>query len=374
MAGLYVHVPFCVSRCRYCAFASSVYEPARAERYLAALEAEAGRAAGGAPRPFDTVYLGGGTPTALPAALLRRLCGIPLVAGALSQAGEKTAEANPGTTEAAKLAELRRAGFDRLSLGAQSFDDAELALLGRGHRSGATAEAVRLARAAGFANLSLDLIFGLPGQRPEGFFGSLAAALALEPEHLSLYGLTYEPGTELAAAAAAGRVVRCGEEAERAMYLGAVERLAAAGYGHYEVANFARPGRECRHNLNYWTGGQYLGLGAAAASYLAGERRANVGDVGAYCARVEAGGSPAEASERLGPEKRAREALMLGLRLRQGLDLAGFRQRTGFDAAELFGPALAGHLAAGRAELAGGRLRLTLEGLVVADSIMAEFI
>ena len=374
MAGLYVHVPFCLARCRYCAFASSVYDPARAERYLAALEREAQGAAPGAPGGFETVYLGGGTPTALPAGLLRRLCAIPLVAGALGVAGEKTAEANPGSLDAAKLAELGRAGFDRLSLGAQSFDDAELALLGRIHRAGQIVEAVQSARRAGFANLSLDLIFGLPGQRPEDFFGSLSAALELEPEHLSLYGLSYEPGTELAAAAAAGRVVRCDEEAERAMYLGAVERLAAAGYGHYEVANFARPGRECRHNLNYWTGGEYLGLGAAAASYLAGERRANAGDVGEYCARVEAGRSPAEAAERLGAEKRAREALMLGLRLCRGVDLAEFRVRTGFEAGELFGPALAGHLAAGRAELSGGRLRLTLDGLLVANTIMAEFI
>ncbi|HOX08550.1 MAG TPA: coproporphyrinogen-III oxidase family protein [Planctomycetota bacterium] len=441
--GLYVHVPFCVARCRYCAFASSVYDRAGAERYLVALAREAagfgtwalGFGNGSCAespkpkaesRPFATLYLGGGTPTVLPAELLERLCALPAIAAALRDAGERTVEANPGTVDAARLGLLRRAGFDRISLGAQSFDDAELALLGRVHRAGETAEAVRLARAAGFDNLGLDLIFGLPGQRPEGFLASLEAALRLAPEHVSLYGLTYEPGTPLAeevkgtapiaarhryryrnrSGARNGRAERkdfsplrgsdtdsdsdtdadrtgtadgprlrpCDEEAERDMYLAAVGRLRSAGYAHYEIANFALPGRESRHNLNYWAGGEYLGLGAGAASYLDGERRVNTGDVAEYCARVEAGRSPVESAERLGAEKRAREALMLGLRMTSGVDLAGFRARTGFDAQAIFGATLESHLAAGRIELASGRLGLTLEGLLVANAVMADFI
>jgi oxygen-independent coproporphyrinogen-3 oxidase len=214
----------------------------------------------------------------------------------------------------------------------------------------------------------------LPGQRPEDFFRSLDAALALAPEHLSLYGLTYEPGTRLSDDLATGRLSRCPEESEREMYLGAVERLARAGLAQYEIANFARPGRESRHNLNYWRGGEYLGLGAGAHSFEDGERRGNVGEVEAYCARIEAGEDPTATSERLSPEKRAREALMLGLRMRAGVDLEEFRRRTGFGAEELFGATLSAHVAAGRAEISGGRLRLTIEGLLVADAVMAEFI
>lgn len=306
--------------------------------------------------------------------MIERLCAIPPVAAALREAGERTIEANPGTLDAAKLGALRRLGFDRLSIGAQSFDDAELATLGRTHRAADTGEAVELARRAGFGNLGLDLIFGLPGQRPAGFFRSLEAAVALEPEHVSLYGLTFEPGTRLSDDLAAGRLARCPEEADREMYLGAVGRLERAGFTHYEIANFARSGRESRHNLNYWSGGEYLGLGAGAHSFLDGERRGNVGDVGEYCARLESGGNPVATRERLEPEKRAREALMLGLRMRAGVELNEFRRRTGYDAHALFGPTLAGHLAAGRAEVSGGRLRLTLEGLLVADAVMAEFI
>ena len=374
MNALYVHVPFCCSRCRYCAFVSSVYDPARAERYLAAIGREAALSSASQPRSFDTAYLGGGTPTALPVESLRRLLRIPPIAEALRSAGERTVEANPGTLDGEKLAVLRAAGFERLSLGAQSFDDAELALLGRSHRAEEIGRAVELARAGGFGNLSLDLIFGLPGQSPAKFFRSLDAALGLAPEHLSLYGLTYEPGTELAGEIEAGRLAPCTEEAEREMYLGARERLAAAGYEHYEVANFALPGRRCRHNLNYWQGGEYLGLGAGAFSYQAGERRGNVGDPEEYCRRLEAGADPVDFRERLEPEKRAREALMLGLRMREGVDLGNFQARTGFDARALFGATLDPHLAAGRLEITGSQLRLTLEGLLVADSIMTDFI
>ncbi len=406
--GLYVHIPFCLARCRYCAFVSSDYELGAAERYLEALARESETAVEGGrwtveeggrppahscpppstfhppPGRFTTLYLGGGTPSVLPVELLERVAAMPPVAAALAGAAERTVEANPGTVDAAKLSALRRLGFDRISLGAQSFDDAELKLLGRIHRAGDVAEAVAAARRAGFANLGLDLIFGLPGQRPEGFFASLDAALALEPEHVSLYGLTYEPGTPLAEAIKGtvpltpeGTVplpLPCDEEAERDMYLGAVERLLAAGYVHYEIANFALPGRESRHNLNYWTGGEYLGLGAGAASYLAGERRVNAGDVAAYSALLAAGRSPVESSERLDPEKRAREALMLGLRMTAGVDLAAFQARTGFDARGLFGPTLDGHVRAGRVECSADRLRLTLEGLLLANSVMSDFI
>jgi oxygen-independent coproporphyrinogen-3 oxidase len=375
VAGLYVHVPFCAARCRYCAFPSSVYEPRRADRYLTALEHEAGAAAADLARLRpDTVYLGGGTPTALSLPQLRRLCGIVRGAAAPGEVSELTVEANPCSADARRLALLREFGFGRISIGAQSFDDEELELLGRVHRADAIGAAVKTARHAGFASLSLDLIFGLPGQRAAGFLATLERALELAPDHLSLYGLTWEEGTPLGEELKAGLAAPCPEEEERAMYERAVGRLTAAGYRHYEIASFARAGHECRHNINYWTGGEYLGLGAGACSCLEGVRRGNCRSVDDYIARAEREGGAVAERECLPPEKRAREALMLGLRLRDGVELVEFRARTGFDAVTLFGDAFREHVEAGRLELADGRLRLTLDGVLVANSVMADFI
>jgi oxygen-independent coproporphyrinogen-3 oxidase len=375
MSGLYVHVPFCLRRCRYCAFDSSIYEPRRVGRYLAALSREvASRRGAVSELAPETVYLGGGTPTALSPGELVGLGEALSATGVPGRAREMTAEANPGTAGPRRLASLREFGFDRLSLGAQSFDDRELEFLGRSHRAAQIGEAVRAARAAGFGSVNLDLMFGLPGQKPAGLLASLDRALELEPEHVSLYGLTWEGGTPLGEELAAGLTAPCPQELEREMYLAAVERLTAAGFGHYEIANFALPGRECAHNLNYWLCGEYLGLGAGAFSWLGGERAGNVADVEEYCSRLEAGRSPVGPSERLGPEKAAREALMLGLRTTRGVDLIAFRERTGFDAVGLFGDSFGTHRDAGRLQIVEGRLRLTLEGILVANSVMADFI
>ncbi len=375
MNGLYVHVPFCSRRCRYCAFASSVYDPGRADRYLRALASEAA-----ARRPEserlapDTVFVGGGTPSVLSPAQLLKLGEIVSAATAEGHVGEMTAEANPGSIDARRLAVLREFGFNRLSLGAQSFDPGELELLGRGHTSDEIKAAVVAARHAGFESVGLDLIFGLPAQQPDTFLMSLELALDLDPDHVSLYGLTWEPGTPLCDELTAGLTAPCPQELEREMYLGAVERLQGSGYEQYEIANFALPGKECRHNLNYWKCHEYVGLGAAAFSYLEGRRFGNVADVEEYCARVESGGSALGSSETLEPEKAAREALMLGLRMTAGVRLDHFRERTGFDAPRLFGETFETHRKAGRLEVEGGRLRLTLEGILVANTVMADFI
>jgi oxygen-independent coproporphyrinogen-3 oxidase len=375
MSGLYVHVPFCASRCRYCAFASSIYEPRRARRYLASLGREAElRGPECSALGIDTVYLGGGTPTVLSPGELHRLGEIISSTLRVENVQEMTAEANPGSADGRRLAVLREFGFGRLSLGAQSFEDQDLRVLGRSHSATDIPEAVRAARRAGFESLSLDLIFGLPAQRPGGFLASLRRALELAPEHVSLYGLTWEPGTPLTEELAAGLTAPCPQEVEREMYLGAVEQLTAAGYRHYEIANFARPGHECRHNINYWRSGEYVGLGAGAFSYLDGERSGNAPDPEEYCSRLEGGRDPVENRERLAAEKSAREALMLALRMTDGVELAEFRARSGFDARELFGKSLEPHRRAGRVEVGGGRLRLTLEGILVANSVMADFI
>ncbi|MHC4914662.1 MAG: radical SAM family heme chaperone HemW [Planctomycetota bacterium] len=375
MSGLYLHVPFCGKRCRYCAFASTVYDSGLVGRYLTCLGGEAaGRSAELSGLAPATLYVGGGTPTCLSPGELRRLGEIVSSTGAVGRVKEMTVEANPASADARRLAVLREFGFDRVSLGAQSFDDAELKLLGRAHRAGDVGEAVRACRRAGFGAVSLDLIFGLPGQSVAAFTGSLERALELEPEHVSLYGLTWEEGTPLADELNAGLTAPPPQELEREMYLGAVERTAAAGYRHYEIANFALPGSECLHNLNYWRGGEYLGLGAGAFSFLGGERFGNARPPREYCTQIEDYGEAVEERERLEPERAAREALMLGLRLTEGVELEEFRARTGFDAADLFGGSLEEHRGAGRLELSGGRLRLTLEGILVANSVMADFI
>jgi len=376
MSGLYAHIPFCSRRCRYCAFASSVYEPALADRYLDALESEARfQLAHRHEFRVDTVYVGGGTPSVLsPLQLIRLGEAVADATAGGDCVAEMTAEANPGSLDGRRLAVLREFGFNRLSLGAQSFDADELNLLGRAHLPGDIDGAVRAARHAGFDSVGLDLIFGLPGQRPAAFFASLSRALDLAPEHLSLYGLTWEQGTPLGEELAAGLTSPCSQESEREMYVGAVARLAEAGYEHYEIASFARGGKQCRHNLNYWRGGEYLGIGAAAFSFIEGRRYGNVADILEYCDRVEAADPVEDRSERLGPERAAREALMLGLRMTAGVDLSGFRQRTGFDAPGLFGKSLETHLDAGRLQIEKGRLQLTLEGILVANSVMADFI
>jgi putative oxygen-independent coproporphyrinogen III oxidase len=375
MAGLYVHVPFCSRRCRYCAFASSVYDPARADGYLRALAREAAvRRPGIEMLAPNTVFVGGGTPSLLSPAQLLKLGEIITAATADGHVGEMTAEANPGSVDARRLAVLREFGFNRLSLGAQSFDPDELELLGRDHTPDEIEVAVNAARHAGFESVGLDLIFGLPAQQPDTFLVSLGRALDLGPDHVSLYGLTWEPGTPMGDELAAGLTAPCSQELEREMYLGAVERLGDSGYEQYEIANFAFPGKECRHNLNYWKCDEYVGLGAAAFSYLEGRRFGNVADVEEYCARVESDGSALESSETLESEKAAREALMLGLRMTAGVRLDHFRQRTGFDAPRLFGESFETHRDAGRLEIKEGHLRLTLEGILVANTVMADFI
>ncbi len=375
MPGLYVHVPFCSRRCRYCAFTSVVYEPVLADRYLRALSSEAELRLREREDPvFGTVFVGGGTPSVLSPAQLLRLGETVAEATAGTSPAEMTVEANPGSVDDRRLAVLREFGFDRVSLGAQSFDAEELDLLGRTHTPDQIEAAVRAARHAGFKAVGLDLIFGLPAQTSEVFLASLQSALDLAPEHISLYGLTWEPGTPFGEELTAGLTAPCPQELEREMYLGAVELLAGAGYEHYEISNFALPGRECRHNINYWKSEEYMGLGAAAFSYTDGLRFGNLGNIEEYCRRIENGEPTIENSERLDREKAAREALMLGLRMIAGVDLTEFHGRTGFDALSLFGESFETHLDAGRLTIDEGRLRLTLEGVLVANTVMADFI
>ena len=360
--GLYLHVPFCVRKCAYCAFYSRPAEP----ELVAAWRRGIARELAELPADFapESVFFGGGTPTALDEDDLQQLLDLVQARVNLARVAEWTCEANPGTLTAGKLARLRAGGVNRLSIGAQSFHDGTLRRLGRIHAAGETVAAVALARAAGFGNIGLDLIYGVPGVAFESFCADVEAALALAPEHVSCYCLEIEDGTPFAREAAAGRLA-VSEEDQRAQFDGARRRLAAAGYIHYEISNFARPGRECRQNGLYWCGGEYIGIGPAAHSHWRGARWGHTPDLPEWKRGFE---------ERLAPEAKARETLVMGLRRLAGWGRAEFRAATGFDYDALRGPEIARLAAAGLLVAEPERLRLAEDAVFVSDSVFAELV
>ena len=361
-SGLYVHVPFCVRKCGYCAFFSRPAQPDLVAAWFAGIERElAALPAGFAP---TSVFFGGGTPTALAEGDLARLLDLVRARVDLRNLAEWTCEANPGTLSSAKLACLRAGGVDRLSLGAQSFTAETLKRLGRIHAADETRAAVAQARAAGFANVGLDLIYGVPGVARETFQADVEAALALAPEHLSCYCLEIEAGTPFARAAAAGELA-VSEDEQRAQFDWARRRLVAAGFEHYEISNFARPGRACRQNGLYWSGGDYIGVGPAAHSHWAGARWGNVPELPAWKRAFE---------ERLEPAAKARETLVMGLRRLAGWGRAEFRAATGCDYDELRGPEIARLAAQGLLVVAPDRIRLADDALFVSDAVFAELV
>ena len=374
--SLYVHVPFCVRKCAYCDFYSvPAGDGADITRYLEALRLEALAAPPMA--ALSTLYIGGGTPNVLPAAVLRGLIQLLHRRFELATLEEFTTEANPGSLAAEVLDVLLAGGLTRLSLGVQSLNPATLAALGRVQDASAAPDAVALARRHGVPNLSLDLIFAVPGQTLDDWLADLRAAVELAPDHLSVYGLSIGASTPLGRRVAAGQVVAPDDELYVDMFEAAHAALAGAGYEHYEISNYARPGRRCRHNMATWHNEPYLGLGPAACSYVAGRRWTNVADVDAYADRLARGESPVGFAESLGPERRARETAVLGLRTSDGLDVLAFRRTTGFDPLRLFAEAIASHAAEGFLEVdasRGGTIRLTARGLPVADSILADFV
>ena len=365
-----MHVPFCRSKCRYCGFVSYPYRRQAAAAYLEAVGREMAGAAAGLRRgcSFASVYVGGGTPTSLPPADLVLLLNRIQQLFAMEPGAEVTVEANPDTVDDAYLRALRKAGVNRLSLGAQSFDPALLRLLGRRAGPGAVTAAVRAARAAGFTNLNLDLIFGLPGQTPAVWRQTIARALDLAPEHVSAYDLELVEGTPLARAVEEGRLAPCPEEDALEMYEEAISTLTRAGYRHYEISNFALAGRECRHNLLYWENDDYLGFGPAAASHWRGTRRGNAGGLEAY---VRGEGDACEGDD---PAREMTDTVIMGLRLTAGLDLEAFARRFGVALTSVYPGPLEMVQRQGLAEIAGGRLRLTKRGLPLANEVFRAFV
>jgi len=371
----YVHIPFCRRKCPYCGFVSYAGKEYLLESYGRAVAAEAQRVACSLPgRELDTVYFGGGTPSLLAAEQVGHLLAVLDDVWGLASNAEVTLEANPGTVDGEKLAALRRAGANRLSLGVQSFDDGELALLGRLHSAGEALAAYGFARQAGFGNICLDLIWGLPEQTAASWRLRLRKAIELGPEHVSAYALTLEEGTQFGARAAAGELALPDEDTQLAMYETARRMLAEAGYGQYEISNWARPGYECRHNLAYWHGQEYVGLGAGAHSFVQGTRRANVEEVEAYIEAVERGQAPTASEESLSPQRAMGEAIMLGLRTVEGVDLAAAQRRFGVDPWAEYADAM--QQLEGLALLArtDRGIRLTERGMALADEIAMRFL
>ncbi|HEX6656013.1 MAG TPA: radical SAM family heme chaperone HemW [Candidatus Limnocylindria bacterium] len=377
---LYIHVPFCRLVCAYCDFVTVGGRAADIPRYVAALHAEL--AARPAPGELQTVYFGGGTPSLLPA---------DAVAGLLSEAAarwrkapaEVTLEANPSSREAPDSSGLRDAGVNRISLGIQSLRDPDLRALARGHTAAEAVAAYRSARAAGFENVSLDLIYGIPGQSLAGWRAGLRRAVALAPDHISLYALQLVLAPdEWAAPPRSGALrwrrrlaARQDDALAAAQYHLAEELLDGAGYRHYELSSWARPGFESRHNRAYWERRAYTGLGAGAHSYDGASFRSwNGRDLDAYLADVEAGRSPQAGSEELDEPTRAFEAIALGLRRVDGLDRAGFAREFGSDPAVRYAAAIATGVDAGLLELTADGLRLTAPGRLLASDALLGFL
>jgi oxygen-independent coproporphyrinogen-3 oxidase len=371
-AALYVHVPFCRRKCRYCDFYSLPCEASAEDRYVRAVLGELSGRAGALRTPLDTAYVGGGTPTALEAPLLRRL--LEAVRDLAGPRTEFTVEANPGTVDGGRAAVLAECGANRVALGAQSFVPEELLALGRIHTPDDVPAAVASLRSAGIANLGLDLIYGIPGQTLGSWRRSLDSVLSLRPEHLSVYALAFEEGTPLWEDLQRGAVAPMEESLQKECYFAAIEAAEGAGLGHYEISNFARPGRRCEHNLTYWHNRPYLGVGPAAASYTLGVRRTNSPDLPAWAAAIGAGREAPAAREQLPGRMAMAETLMLGLRLVEGIDRRELERRFGADAMDAFPRSLRRHAELGTLVVTEDRLRIPPEALFISDAVLADII
>jgi len=382
MAGLYIHVPFCVRKCIYCDFYSveSSTKPIAsrlgraqspdADRFLEALESEFRSL----PAGFNpgTVFIGGGTPTELSDSDFERLLRMVCSVVGSDVVTEFTCEANPGTLTSKKAEMMKSFGVNRVSIGVQSFHHENLEFLGRIHSGDDARAAVHMLRNAGISNLNIDLIFGIPGSSAEILRRDLEQIIELNPQHTSCYCLMFEPGTPLDDLRKRGYVREIPDEESLRQYALVRAIYEQAGYRQYEISNFAKPGFECRHNLLYWGGGEYIGVGPSAASHWHGTRYENVRSIRKYCDMLHQGESPRNSEERLDAETRARETLVFALRRIDGISTAGFLENTGYEIGTLCGDRVQTLEREGYLEHQGDMLRLTEKGLYVSDAVFAE--
>jgi oxygen-independent coproporphyrinogen-3 oxidase len=369
--SLYVHIPFCVKKCIYCDFVSYAGRGPMQEAYVNALLDEMRLCGGGAVR---TVYIGGGTPTCLEAGLLSRVLeGIDSLFDT-THCIEKTVEANPGTLSREVLTVLREGSINRLSIGLQSWHPAELKTLGRIHDRGSFLQGFDGARGAGFDNINIDLIFGIPGQTIKSWGETLEAVAALSPEHISCYSLKIEEGTPLYRMVSQGVLKEVDPGLDRDMYHYAVGFLRDRGYDRYEISNFAKKGRQCMHNLAYWDNQPYIGIGAAAHSYRDGVRMWNTPDLDRYCTMLAGGQMPVEGSETLSTETGMFETIFLKLRTARGIDFGDFERRFNNDIRALYGRQIDKLKADGLIEVGEEGLWLTSRGIDLSNSVFVEFL
>jgi oxygen-independent coproporphyrinogen III oxidase len=366
--ALYVHIPFCTQMCRYCNFYS---EPIASHDVAAVVSALIAEIVKYKSQLIRTVYIGGGSPSCLPPEHLLRL--IDKITEYWPNPIEFTVELNPGQVSQETLKELYRRGINRLSIGAQSFNQSELKFLGRGHDVNAIASTVKTAQQIGFDNISLDLIFAIPGSTIESWSQSLDSAIDLAVQHVSAYSLTYEKGTPLEKLCSLGEVEVIGEETDRQMYELAIDELARAGFAQYEISNFAKPEFECQHNLIYWANKPYIGIGPGASSYWQGSRTTNISDIEKYVTAIKEDRNIIVESQIPNEIETVCETAVLNLRRIRGIVLTEFEEQTGCDAIELFSEPIHKYQQAGLIEIKDGRVFLTRKALPIADSILCDF-
>jgi oxygen-independent coproporphyrinogen-3 oxidase len=398
--SLYVHIPFCLKRCIYCDFVSGIYDPGKAADYIEALRKEI--ACIPANTQFSTLYIGGGTPTVLSAALLSELINFIFTNFDFTENYEATIEANPGTVDTGKLQTLRSAGINRISIGIQSFHDEELAFLGRIHSARDAEDAVCIAKDSGFESIGIDLIYGIPGQDMRSWAKTLEKTACLKPDHISAYELTPEEGTLLhkyinnphvISPSNKGGVMGNGEYVAGLlpedhvieMYELTIDYLRSSGYIHYEISNFALPGYMCRHNLNYWNRGEYYGVGLGAHSFINGKRFFNTDSLDDYLQALSEDRSPLKGTETISEEKALSEAIFLGLRKTEGIDIRAFSERykkhmfrqDDADIEELRSAGLIefiGSDALNGADHSNCYVRLTRKGILLSNEVFAKFV
>ena len=369
--GLYLHIPFCQAICSYCNFNRGLLDVELKRRYVSALELEIRRAPGGT---ADTIFFGGGTPSLLDAAEVERLIAACRETFDVAVDAEITLETNPETATPERLAAFCRAGVNRISFGVQSFDDDELARLGRIHSSARAREAIKAAQSLDFASVSFDLMLWLPQQSRETWRNTVYQAIELAPDHLSLYLLELYPNAPLKEDMARSGWSLAPDDDAAEMYLEALDVLERHGLRQYEISNVARDGHRSRHNVKYWQAGQWFGFGCGAHSTVAGTRWKNVATTEDYVNRVVAGQSPSLESQQLSPRAQVEEALFMGMRLTDGVDRNWFKARFGLDPWERYGPALEPFIEGGHVWHRDGQFGLTRAGMLVANSVVEVFV
>ncbi len=381
--GIYVHIPFCVQKCDYCDFVSyplgksSSTKAYDTDVYVESLLLEAAYYLGNlnmVGHKIETVYFGGGTPTCLTGGQLFMLLKTMRGFYELSSDAEITIEVNPGTVDENKLDKLLIAGFNRLSIGVQSFKEEDLRFLGRAHEANEINKAYYAARKAGYKNIGLDLMYGIPGQTEQAWRDNLKDALELSPEHLSLYQLAFETGTPLYERMNRGEILKPDQDLSAEMYAEAIRILTQNGYRHYEISNFARPGYESRHNMRYWQNREYLGLGVSAGGFLDNCRYVNERDLKKYLERIQEGSKPVCEEEKIDLTTAVSEHMFLGLRLLEGVEKALFYKKFGSEIEKYFGPAIAHLKEIGLVEETSSHFRLTDRGVFLANNVFIEFL